>query len=178
MENSISHIQDKIKSMARILEKSVLTISCTILVALGLVTCVDVIGRYFFDAPLKGSIEITEMLLVSTFFTAFPIVTCKRQHIVINILDSHLSDTFKHAVNLFSQIMICLLVFIVAYSTEKTEAKALRYNLVTEYFEIPQVYIIYLVQYSLYITGFLMIVLVIKTITHGSEDTVNDDYFK
>ena len=36
-----------------------------LLFSLILVTCVDVVGRYFFSAPLSGAFEITEILLAA-----------------------------------------------------------------------------------------------------------------
>lgn len=52
-----------------------------LLFSLILVTCVDVIGRYFFSAPLRGAFEITELLLAALVFTALPLTTERREHI-------------------------------------------------------------------------------------------------
>ena len=42
----------------------------TLLVALTLVTCIDVVARYWFNAPLSGAYELTEIFLASLIFLA------------------------------------------------------------------------------------------------------------
>ena len=38
-------------------------------------TCVDVIGRYFFSMPVTGGFELTEMMLAALIFVGLPLVT-------------------------------------------------------------------------------------------------------
>lgn len=57
------------------------------LFTLMMLTTLDVIGRYFFDKPLPGAFELTELLMVLVIFGALPIVTARRRHIVVDILD-------------------------------------------------------------------------------------------
>lgn len=65
---------------------------CDVLVALLLflmmaVTVVDVLGRYVVNRPLEGSTEITRYLLVLVIFVALPMVTARRAHISISLVD-------------------------------------------------------------------------------------------
>jgi TRAP-type transport system small permease protein len=50
-------------------------------------TCVDVIGRYFFSSPIRGGFEITEMLLAGLVFTALPLVTLRGEHVTVDLLE-------------------------------------------------------------------------------------------
>jgi TRAP-type transport system small permease protein len=50
-------------------------------------TCVDVIGRYFFNQPITGGFEITEMLLAALIFSGLPLVTLRNEHITVDVLD-------------------------------------------------------------------------------------------
>lgn len=51
-----------------------------------LVTVVDVIGRYVFNAPLLGALEMTEVLMGLLVFMGMPLATARREHITISLL--------------------------------------------------------------------------------------------
>lgn len=50
-------------------------------------TCVDVIGRYFFNTPVTGGFELTEMMLAALIFFGLPLVTIRNEHIMVDLLD-------------------------------------------------------------------------------------------
>lgn len=49
-------------------------------------TAADVIGRYLFNAPLKGAYEMTQLLLAAMIFSALPAVAQRREHITVELL--------------------------------------------------------------------------------------------
>ncbi|MGZ0247129.1 MAG: TRAP transporter small permease, partial [Alphaproteobacteria bacterium] len=51
------------------------------------VTVVDVTGRYAFNSPIPGGVEVIEFLLGLTIFSALPLVTVKRSHITVELFD-------------------------------------------------------------------------------------------
>ena len=57
------------------------------LVAMMLLTVVDVVGRYVFNHPVPGSSEIIEYLLATLVFGTLPIASAYEEHIVVDILD-------------------------------------------------------------------------------------------
>ena len=59
------------------------------------VTVIDVIGRYFFDAPLPGAFELTQILLADLVLAALPMTTFKDSHVEVDLL-SHFwsSETY------------------------------------------------------------------------------------
>jgi TRAP-type C4-dicarboxylate transport system permease small subunit len=59
------------------------------LAMLGLVglTFVDVIGRYFFAAPVRGATELVELAMVVIVFLGLPLVTRHGEHLSLDFLD-------------------------------------------------------------------------------------------
>jgi TRAP-type C4-dicarboxylate transport system permease small subunit len=57
-----------------------------LLFALMAVTCVDVVGRYFFNHPVYGGLELTEILLAGMIFSALPLVSARSEHVVIDLM--------------------------------------------------------------------------------------------
>jgi TRAP-type C4-dicarboxylate transport system permease small subunit len=62
-------------------------IAAAVLFGLMLITCLDVVGRYFFGRPVYGAFEITEMLLAMLIFAALPLVTIRNEHVTVDVLD-------------------------------------------------------------------------------------------
>ena len=52
-----------------------------------LVTAVDVAGRYLFNKPIAGGFELTEILLAALIYCGLPLVSARRDHIVIDTFD-------------------------------------------------------------------------------------------
>lgn len=61
-------------------------VTATLLFVLMAVTCVDVTGRYFFNHPLFGGLELTEILLAGMVFFALPLVCAREENIVIDLM--------------------------------------------------------------------------------------------
>ena len=62
-------------------------IMAALLFAMMMMTAVDVAGRYFFNAPLPGSVEVTEYSLALLIFGGLPLATMQREHITIDLFD-------------------------------------------------------------------------------------------
>lgn len=78
--------------MIRIISGGLEIFSGLLLVALMLVTGIDVVGRYLFDAPLPGAFETTELLLGALVFAALPLVSRAGSHVEVDILATLLPE--------------------------------------------------------------------------------------
>lgn len=55
------------------------------LFVLMILTCVDVFGRYFFNHPVYGGLELTEIFLAAMIFFALPLVSYKGDHVEVDL---------------------------------------------------------------------------------------------
>lgn len=60
------------------------------ILAMMVVTTIDVVGRYFISKPLWGGFEMTEILMGLVIFAGMPIATARREHITIDLFDAFL----------------------------------------------------------------------------------------
>jgi len=67
-------------------------LSAVVLFCLMVLTCVDVIGRYFLNHPVYGGFEITETLLAALIFCGLPLVTLRNDHITVDLFDAITPD--------------------------------------------------------------------------------------
>ena len=51
------------------------------------ITFADVFGRYVFASPLRGGVEIIEYAMAIVIFTALPLVTRRRGHVTVSLVD-------------------------------------------------------------------------------------------
>ncbi len=63
-------------------------LAAAILMFLMLFTAVDVIGRYFFNKPVWGGFELTEVLLAVLIFAGLPLTTLRNGHIMVDLFDA------------------------------------------------------------------------------------------
>ena len=66
-------------------------LAAALLFCLMLVTCVDVVGR-FFNLPLHGGFELTEVMLAALIFAGLPLVTLRNEHVTVDLFDAITPD--------------------------------------------------------------------------------------
>jgi len=83
--------------------------------AIVLVTAIDVIGRYCFNKPLLGSLELLELLMA--VFGGFAILhtTARRGHINVDLLFAIFPRRLQIAVHAFGSMMGSAIFAIIAY---------------------------------------------------------------
>ena len=61
--------------------------AAAVLIALMLLTCADVAGRYLFNSPVWGAFELTEMMLAALIFAGLPLVSLRNDHVTVDLFD-------------------------------------------------------------------------------------------
>ena len=88
-----------------------------ILMAMMLLTVVDVVARYVFNRPLAGAFEVTELMLLVLIFAGLPLVTYADEHAVMDFIDRLLSPraqtVLQRAVQLASAAVMFLLTWLI-----------------------------------------------------------------
>jgi len=73
-----------------------------LLCAMVIVTCVDVVGRYFFSAPLLGAHELITLAMGVMIYLGLPLVTITREHLTVDLASNYLGPTGRR----FQQIIV------------------------------------------------------------------------
>jgi len=105
--------------------------------ALMLITCVDVFGRYLFNNPLTGSTELTEIAVGIVIFSVFPIVSWRNDHVVVDILDHFFSRRVHMIRTIVINLLISVSLLFLGQRIYVLGERSLSYEEVTEYLEIP-----------------------------------------
>ncbi len=81
-----------------------------LLLALMMVTVVDVVGRYFLNAPLSGAFEMTELILGALVFVSLPMVSRAGAHVEVDLLVSLLPARINKKLEQFSALVSALVL--------------------------------------------------------------------
>jgi TRAP-type transport system small permease protein len=85
--------------------------------ALFLMMCLitsDVIGRYVLNKPIKGAMEIDELMMVIVTFLALAYCTMNRSHIIVEVILFRLSKSTQailNSISSFGGVIIIALIF-------------------------------------------------------------------
>ena len=86
-----------------------------LLIAVSLLTFLQVIMRYFFSFPLPWVEEAARYLMIFMIFIASAAALYRKEHLSIEILDFLLSDNKLKVVSIFHQVIITIFTLILTY---------------------------------------------------------------
>ncbi|AMO54689.1 hypothetical protein GZ77_24200 [Endozoicomonas montiporae] len=113
------------------------TLAGLALLILMLVTCIDVVGRYFFSNPLNGATEMTEIGIALLVFAQMPVITWRGGHVVVDILDRFLPALVIKILGTLSGLLISFAFYALANRIWELAARSIRRNEVTEFLSFP-----------------------------------------
>ena len=110
------HVQYSPTERALILFQRVqLWLAASALVAMMLVTVVDVCMRYLFNRPVRGAYDFTEAMLVVFVFHGLALCFWSRSHIVIDLIDQFVSAATRYwLVKIADAVSLALLILLAA----------------------------------------------------------------
>ena len=86
-----------------------------VLLAMMLLTVVDVIARYRFKMPVRGAFEVTELMLVVLIFAGLPLVSFSDEHAVMDFVDRLLSPRGQRRLQRAVQVVNAAFMFLLAW---------------------------------------------------------------
>ncbi len=82
-------------------------IAALLLFCMMILTCSDVIGRYFFHKPIYGAFELTEVMMACLIFLGLPLVTLRQEHVSVDVLDPVTSDGVLRVQHVVASLIAC-----------------------------------------------------------------------
>jgi len=129
------------------------------LLALMLITCVDVFGRYLFNNPLTGSTELTEIAVGIVIFSVLPVVSWRNDHVVVDILDHFFSRRIHMIRTIVINLLISVALVFLGQRIYVLGQRSLSYGEVTEYLEIPLGWMMIYIAVMCWITALAVVTL-------------------
>ena len=137
-------------------------ISSLFLMALMLLTCGDVIGRYVFNNSINGTTELTELALGIIIFCQIPVVTIASTHVVVDILDRLLPSIFLRLSGVVSHLIVGVGFYYLADRIWFMAERSLRRGVFTEFLQIPVAYFIQFISIMMYLSAAVLVIVALR----------------
>lgn len=120
-----------------------------------LLTTVDVVGRYFFNAPILGAVELTQLMLAALVFLSLPVVCWRQEHVSVDLLDAIFPPRLIWVRELIVNLVVTAALWVMALRVWALAERAFSWGDVTEFLRIPYGYLIGLISIMLGLSALL-----------------------
>jgi TRAP-type C4-dicarboxylate transport system permease small subunit len=112
-------------------------ISATVLFLMMLLTAIDVGGRYLFSKPFPGGFELTEMMLAALIYCGLPLVSKRREHIVIDTFDRWMSRRVRHGLDVLADVVCSVTLLGIGWLIFRRALRVAEYGDTTNVLKLP-----------------------------------------
>jgi TRAP-type C4-dicarboxylate transport system permease small subunit len=119
------------------LEKALGLLVAVVLFYLMALRCIDVVGRYGFNAPVPGASELTGLGLALLIFGALPIVTAHSEHVSVSLLEMLIGQRSRRVERFFLLTTSVLVLTVVAWRLWVKAGVLASYSDSTSYLRVP-----------------------------------------
>ena len=151
-----------------VLQRALGVTSAVVLFLMMMITAVDVAGRYLFNKPIAGGFELTEILLAALIYCGLPLVSARREHIVIDTFDRYFSPRLKRALDVVAEVIFAATLSGVGYLIFRRAARVAEYGDTTNVLKLPLAPIVYLMGAMIVVAALIHLSLIL--VPHGEDD--------
>ncbi len=131
-------------------------------------TAVDVAGRYLLNKPVPGGFELTEILLAALIYCGLPLVSARREHIVIDTFDVYFSARFKRALDVVAEVLCAATLAGVGYLIFLRAVRVAEYGDTTNVLKLPLAPVAYLMATMIVVAALIHLSLIF--VPHAEDD--------
>ncbi|SDQ23307.1 TRAP transporter small permease [Pseudovibrio sp. Tun.PSC04-5.I4] len=155
------------RSLVKLIELG-LGICCALLLAgmTGL-TVVDVVGRYWFNAPVRGAFEVTQLMLGALVFSALPLTTSRREHVEVDMIYGMVPPVMQSLMTAISGFVSTVVLFVLSWRLAAHAVRLMEDGSVTNALDIPLAPLSWIAAASALLSGAYTLVLFRKAFRRG-----------
>ena len=139
----------------RLVEALLGAAAATILLAMMLLTFVDVVARYVFSRPVRGAFELTELALLVLIFAGLPLVSYADEHAVMDFIDRLLGPRGQRALERAVQGLCAASMLLLAWLVWVKADRVWGYRDATDVLRIAYGPFVYLMAVLIGLTGLI-----------------------
>ena len=151
-----------------VLQRALGVTSAVVLFAMMMITAVDVAGRYLFNKPIAGGFELTEIMLAALIYCGLPLVSARREHIVIDTFDPLFSRRLKRGLDMVAEVVCAVALAGVGFLIFLRAGRVAEYGDTTSVLKLPLAPVVYVM--AVMITVAALIHLLLIFVPHGEDD--------
>ena len=133
-----------------------------ILLAMMMLTVVDVVARYGFSRPVRGAFEVTELMLVVLIFAGLPLVSFTDEHAVMDFIDRVLGPRAQRGLERLVQLACAAFMFLLTWLMWRKADRIWAYRDATDVLRILYGPFVYFMAGTLALAGLIHLYKVIE----------------
>jgi len=137
-------------------------VASAILLAMMLLTVVDVVARYVFSRPLRGAFEITELMLLVLIFAGLPLVSFADEHAVMDFIDRLLGPRGQGWLERAVQVVNAAFMFLLTWLVWRKADRIWAYRDATDVLRIVYGPFVYFMAVTLALAGVIHLYKVVE----------------
>lgn len=155
-------------------------LAALVLLVLVVLTCIDVVGRYFFNAPLVGAVELVQICMGLIIFLTFPLMFLKNDHVMVDLIPQFGRGKLGWLVAVTSLVVIVVVALMLGDRVYDYAVRAMEDGDITQYLSIPRYPVVGLITLAIFsaalVAALRLLVLIVKPSSYEADETdvVND----
>jgi TRAP-type C4-dicarboxylate transport system permease small subunit len=133
-----------------------------VLMLLMMLTTVDVIGRYVFNAPARGAFELTELTLAVLIFAGLPLVSRHQEHVVVDLLEERMPRLLRRLLDRASNLICASALLGLAYLLWKKAVRLGTDGDYTSVLKVPYAPFVYMMSVLVVISAIVHLVYCVR----------------
>ena len=134
--------------------------AAVLLFVMMVLTFVDVWGRYFFNAPVPGGFEVTELMMATLIFAGLPLVTAGNEHVAVDLLDYCMPHGLKKFRDMLVNLACAGMLAVLSYRLWIKASEQLSYGDQTAILNIPAAPVTYFMSISTAFSALILLALI------------------
>jgi TRAP-type C4-dicarboxylate transport system permease small subunit len=111
--------------------------SAACLIITCIVNCANIIGRYFFHAPIVWAEEAMQFLMIAGVFLGAPMVTLRRAHISMDMVTAIFPERIRLVLEVLTQLILLVVACVVIWLGIPVIEQLISFGQVTDAAGIP-----------------------------------------
>ncbi|WP_299313936.1 TRAP transporter small permease [uncultured Halomonas sp.] len=153
--------------VGRVLQLMLEGVAGATLFGMMLLTTADVTGRYFFNSPILGTVELTQLMLAALVFLSLPVVCWRQEHISVDLLDAVFPAKLVWVREVLVNLLVTAALWVMAQRVWTLAERAFQWGDVTEFLRIPRGYLIGLIAIMLALSALLTLARAVLYLLEG-----------
>ena len=141
---SVHPVSTAASRLANVCDIALASIAGSLLFAMMLLTFIDVVLRYFFNAPISGGFEITEMMMAVLIFAGLPLVSRRHEHVTIDAFDGFFPAAMRRVMVRVNHFVCALALVGLAWLLQRKAGQFAEIGDVTQTLKFPIAPFVYL----------------------------------
>jgi len=127
----------RMEKIVHFLSRALHEIAQVILFAMMMLVVLDVLGRWLFNSPIKGTVDLTGLLLTVTIFFGIAYTHWKKEHIAIDFIVDKFPKRVQWAFECVINLIILVFMTMVSVSLYQNAQRLLQSNTLSPDINVP-----------------------------------------